>query len=86
MSNQPNTISINIENSDTVLYTGEVKAVTCINDKGAFDVLPFHANFISLIKDKIIIHESSGRDKEIDISQGVMKVINNKIAIFVGIS
>lgn len=86
MSNLDKTISITIENSDKILYEGKVKALSCVNDKGPFDILAYHANFISLIKDKVTIVDPSGAKKEFPIGKGVLKVFENTVSIFVGIN
>ena len=56
------------------------------HEKGIFDVLPQHENFISVIKDKIIIHTTDGKDKEMKIDNGVLKVQENEAHIFLGLA
>ncbi len=77
-------ISIVIKNKDGVLYEGEASAVTSINEKGVFDILALHENFISLVKDFIRIHKLNKEIQEIKIDQGIVKVAANKINVYVG--
>lgn len=86
MSKLPQTMTIVVENSDTQLYHGQGKAVTCFNDKGQFDILPYHANFITLIKEKVIVREENGTAKEFKIGQGVLRVVDNNVNIYVGLN
>ena len=75
------TIRVIIKNRESTLFDGKVNAVSSFNDVGLFDILPIHENFISLIKDKIILH-NNGAQKEHKIGQGVLKVRENKVNIY----
>ncbi|MBI2641433.1 hypothetical protein HYW87_02450 [Candidatus Roizmanbacteria bacterium] len=77
--------SVSIYTLESVTYQGRARIVSSINEKGPFDVLPLHANFISIIKDKIMIREAEGGKKEFPIKSGVMKVYQDSIFIFLGV-
>ena len=68
-----------------ILYKGAVKSITSINEQGRFDVLPHHANFISLIKDILIIRELSGNVKEIKIGDGILRVNEKSVEVYLGV-
>lgn len=76
------TINVTIKSRSKVFYEGNATSVTSLNDKGKFDVLPQHANFISLIKDYIIVMKENGEEEKIDIKTGVLKNLNNDVDIF----
>jgi len=79
-------ISIEIKNSETVVFNGEAKSLSSVNEKGPFDILPYHANFFSIIKEKIMIVHHDNKKTEISIKDnGIMRVMENKISIFLGI-
>jgi len=78
------TIHVIIKNKENIIYDGQVTAVSSFNDVGLFDVLPLHENFISLVKDKIIIHDNSGQ-KEFKINNGLLKVKDDKVDIYLGL-
>lgn len=84
-NNQKNNKSIYvvIKNREGVLFEGEAKALTSINEKGIFDVLPLHENFISVIKDFIRILKLNGQE-EFKITQGVLRASENRVNIYVG--
>ena len=77
-------IHVTIKNRQNIYFDGEVSAITSFNDLGLFDILPKHENFISLIKNKIILHNKSEK-KELKIDQGLLKVRDNKVDIYLGI-
>lgn len=78
------TIHVTIKNKERIVYEGQVTAVSSFNDVGLFDVLPLHENFISLVKDKIIVHDNSGQ-KEFKINNGLLKVKDDKVDIYLGL-
>ena len=80
MANPP--IDLTIRTREDVLFQGEVSAVSSINEKGRFDVLPFHASFISLIQQKIVIHERNYIQREILIGVGIMHVADNHVKVY----
>lgn len=76
------TIKVNIKSRSKVFFDGNATSVTSLNDKGKFDVLPQHANFITLIKDYVIVVKEDGEEEKFDIKTGVLKNINNDVAIY----
>ncbi len=76
---------VQIKSPDQVYFEGEVDALTSTNEKGTFDVLPLHANFISIIKHTIILYKGPSKIREMPIDSAVLKVVNNTITIFLGI-
>ena len=80
------TILLKIQTKQGFSFNDQVKSLTSYNDKGIFDVLPEHENFISVIKDKIIIHQKDGKDKEMKIDTAVLRVYGNETDIFLGVT
>lgn len=87
-------IYIRIKTPEAILFEGEAEALTSINERGVFDVLPYHTNFISVIREYIIIHQKgkdlpAGRQasnmKKLDIQNGVIRVYENKVQIFLSL-
>jgi len=85
-NNQKNdkSIYVEIKNKEGAIFEGEVKALTSINERGIFDILPLHENFISVIKDHLTIHKTNGEKQDIKITQGVVRVVENKVSVYVG--
>lgn len=79
------TLTIKIYSSVGISYQGQLKSLTSVNEKGKFDVLPLHSNFISIIKDTLILEELSGKIREIPVKTAVLKVRENLVSVFIGI-
>jgi len=80
-----NNITISIRNNQGLVFKDTVKAVSSYNEKGFFDILPEHENFISLIYDKIVIHKNDNQKEEIKIDSGVLRAYENNVSIYIGI-
>jgi F0F1-type ATP synthase epsilon subunit len=80
------TLQVEVRSRQGLMFEGELFAVTSCNKAGPFDVLPGHTNFISMIKDKVILRRHDGRVEEINVANGVMTVENNKVKVFLGIT
>ena len=79
-------ISVEIKNSEVIVFSGEAKSLSSVNEKGPFDILPFHANFFSIIREKITIIGHNDEKTEISIKDnGIMRAMENKVSIFLGI-
>lgn len=83
MANQA--LHLTIIDAEKKVYDGDIKAFSSKNDSGPFDILPFHANFISIIHENIVIHEASKNKKEIPIKTAVLKALENNLTVFLGI-
>lgn len=76
-------LTVVVRNKDKVLYSGQAFAVSSVNDRGPFDVLAEHQSFISLIKDKVIVHSTPSEEKEIQIQNGIIRVYKDTVYIYV---
>ena len=74
-----------IRDRNALLFQGAVEAVSSFNDTGPFDILPQHQNFISLIKQAVILHLADKQEKRIELTLGVLKVSSDNVEIYLGI-
>ena len=68
-----------------VAFNAEVDSITGQNNKGDFDVLRQHSQFISLIKNKLIVRLLDHKIQEIPVDNAVMRVKGDNVEVFVGI-
>lgn len=78
-----NGINVIVRNRESILFQDKVEAVTSYNDRGVFDILPEHESFISLIKERVIIHKNKNETQEIKIDNGVVRVYKNNVFFYV---
>ncbi len=78
-------LKVVVKSPEGIVFEGEVYAITSKNIGGLFDILPFHSNFISIINELLLLYETKQNPKEIKIQNGVMKVTENDVEIFLGV-
>jgi F0F1-type ATP synthase epsilon subunit len=78
-------LKVVIKHKDNTATEEEVAAISSFNENGPFDILPMHENFISVIKDKLVLHKKDGSSKEVALERGVLKIFKNEIDIYLGI-
>lgn len=78
-------LKVTIEDTGTILYDGAAYAVSSTNERGPFDILPYHNNFIALIQKFITIHKTRSEKIDLQIESGVLRQHQNVVEIFVGI-
>ena len=78
-------LEVTIEDTGTVLYEGPAYAVSSTNERGPFDILPYHNNFIALVQKYITIHKTKDEKIDLQIESGVLRQHQNKVQVFVGV-
>lgn len=78
-------IKLTILSPNETFYRNEVFAVSCKNKQGNFDILPYHANFMSLINQEIEIQQTDGTKKEIKVDKGILRVFENQVTILLNV-
>lgn len=82
---QPERLFLKIFTRQGILFDSEVDSLTSKNTEGTFDVLRQHAQFISIIKEKIIIRNINGKIQEVPVDNAVMRVKGELVQVFLGI-
>ena len=80
-----NSIKVSIFSAENKLYEKEAAALSSYNEEGKFDILPYHANFISIVTQGVIVHEIDGGEKEFPLEVAVLKAYENTIDVYLGI-
>lgn len=79
-------LHLSVKSREKLLFDADVVSITSYNDKGVFDILPLHANFITLVNQKLSIETQTGLKQEIYVDNAIMRVSENTIEVFVGIN
>lgn len=78
-------LTVKVESPERLIWEGKAASVSSINTAGPFDILPDHANMITLIENTpISIHTDAG-DKEFTFPRAVISVHDDLVSIFTGI-
>ena len=78
-------ISVLIKDRIHTIFEGKASSVTSVNDQGQFDVLPLHSNFITLVKEYVIIDVGRETEKRFEIEKGLLSAILDEVSVYVGL-
>jgi len=76
---------VTIHDRSGAVFEGNAVTLSSYNQKGKFDVLTEHANFITLIQQEIIIIKPDGSQKKVTVGNGVMRVLGSTVDIYLGV-
>ncbi len=77
-------LKLQVRTPEKLIFKGEARAVSSVNERGPFDVLPSHQNFITIIHEKLVIIDTNGEKQDIQVQRGVMRVHENEVTVFLG--
>jgi hypothetical protein len=78
-------IKAKVRDTENILFEGETDRISSFNEVGAFDIYPMHANFISIINNKLTLYNKKKIIKEVTFEQAVLKVKRDEAHIYLGI-
>lgn len=68
-----------------IYFDGLAESISAVNQTGAFDVLPKHHNFMTLLTACDIVVRTERGEEVIPISQGVMHVKADQVVVFLDV-
>lgn len=75
--------AVTISNEEERIWEGMAHSVSSANSAGKFDILPGHANFVTMIKNEpIVIRVKMKEDQTFTYKTAVLSVKNNKVQIY----
>ena len=80
-----NELLVKVESPDKVLWEGHASAVSATNSIGPFDILPDHANMITLLSDSPITIVTADGEKFFKFAKAVLSVHHNTVSIYTDI-
>jgi F-type H+-transporting ATPase subunit epsilon len=83
---EPGILSVQILSPRGVVWQGKAQAISSENSQGPFDLLPEHAHFISMINNKPIVVVTNNGEEKFTFETAVIRLIDNKVNIFVDIT
>lgn len=74
---------IKILSKDRLVFDGVCTTLTSYNSVGEFDVLEYHANFITMISKYLIIDKNSPTEKKILLEKGILSSKGDTVDVFI---
>ncbi|OGE14325.1 hypothetical protein A3F00_02000 [Candidatus Daviesbacteria bacterium RIFCSPHIGHO2_12_FULL_37_11] len=81
------TLKLRIVTPRAVVFEGKALSISSTNSKGKFDILPKHANFITIVEQKPIIIRVEGRKRlTFNFPVAIISNVRNQVNIYTDIS
>lgn len=65
-------------------FAGYTRSFSSVNEKGPFDILPQHENFLSAISGWILLEDDKGVKRQFTVENAVVEASGNLVKVFVG--
>lgn len=76
---------VSVNSPEKIVWEGEADAVSSENSRGVFDILPGHANFITIVEKKpILVHRQDG-DRGFQFDTAILYVRSNNLTIYTNV-
>lgn len=79
-----NKLHLIVRTKEGVVFEEEVISITSYDERGIFDILGMHENFISVIRDSLVIKRIGGEEKDMKIGKGLVRIVANRVNIYLG--
>jgi F0F1-type ATP synthase epsilon subunit len=81
-----NILQVRILSPKKMIFLGQADALSSMNSTGKFDILPQHANFITLVKNKpIVVTTKDGQQQSFTFNLAIVLAINNAVTVYTDI-
>jgi F0F1-type ATP synthase epsilon subunit len=78
-------LNVIIKTRKETVFNGVAHTITSWNERGEFDILPFHANFITVAQKYLVLDKGTASERKFDIESGILTVSSNKIDVYIGV-
>lgn len=76
------TLYTTISSPEKQIWEGKAVSISSVNSAGSFDILPFHANFITIIENQPITIETEIGKQEFKFTRAILHVSKNIVHIY----
>ena len=85
-STEQNDFPVRIQTPESLVWEGRAESLSSVNSAGPFDILPQHANMITIIEKQPIEVSSKGGSRRFTFDKAVVSVQNGAVTIFANIA
>ena len=78
-------LNITINSPEKIIWEGRASSVSSENSAGKFDVLPGHANFVTMIEGKPIVVRQGAQEEKFDYPNALFSVNHGDVIIYADI-
>ena len=75
-------MQVKISTPNELLFEGEASSVSSVNSQGNFDILPLHADFVTLVQGEPIRVKIDSQEKQFSFKTAVIHVDKGAVRIY----
>ena len=75
-------LTVSISSPEKLIFQGKADSVSSENKQGPFDILPQHANFITIVEKHPVILRSGGKKTKYDFDRVIIYTHNNYVSCY----
>jgi len=75
-------LSVKVNTADKVLWEGEADSVSSKNTQGSFDILPKHANFVTIVRKNPIIIRKKDFERSFSFDVAVIHTHDSIVRVY----
>lgn len=79
------TMHVKVYSPFKVYFDGQAFSISAVNETGAFDILPQHHNFMTLLTPGDVVVRTEDSEKHVQISRGIMHVKADRVIVFLDV-
>ena len=76
---------VSINSPEKIVWEGEAQSFSSENSRGVFDILPGHANFVTIVEKKPVIVRRADGNKEFEFATAIIYVKANNVTVYTNI-
>ena len=69
----------------STVYDGPAYSLSAANQVGPLDILPGHANLLTILSDCTVRIDTEAELKEFAVTKGLVKVVDNSVTLFINL-
>lgn len=75
-------ITVEINSPEKFIWEGKAVSISSVNSSGPFDILPMHANFITILENQPIKINTGNKIEEFTFTNAILYASKNKVLIY----
>lgn len=80
-------LKVRIISPKGVIFASKAFSVSSKNNQGRFDILPFHANFITFVENSpLTVHKADGNSETFNLNFAIIHNVENMVNIYTELS
>jgi len=79
----PEKLKVIVRNKTSKYLDSDCFSVSMVNHIGPFDILPEHANFVSIVYGEVSIVQTSGKTWKKECVRGIARAVNNVVDVVI---